>query len=58
MFVGFILLCMLYLQNADLDSHNFTVTQAGKGVLFKEWELIVEEEDKVVLFLLIQNIIF
>ncbi|XP_075970566.1 zinc finger protein RP-8 [Anticarsia gemmatalis] len=27
-------------------SSNFKVTQAGKSILFKEWELIVDEEDE------------
>lgn len=27
--------------------NEFTVTEAGKTILFKEWELIVDEEDEV-----------
>lgn len=26
---------------------NFIVTEAGKSVLFKEWDLVVDEEDEV-----------
>lgn len=34
------------LQTADSKPNNFRVTEAGKSVLFKEWELIVDEEDE------------
>ncbi|CAK1553662.1 unnamed protein product [Leptosia nina] len=36
-------------QNCDNsleEDHYFTVTESGKSILFKEWELIVDEEDK------------
>lgn len=31
----------------QVDSSYFTVTEPGKSLLFKEWELIVDEEDEV-----------
>ncbi|KAF9415010.1 hypothetical protein HW555_007277 [Spodoptera exigua] len=34
------------LQTADVKPNNFIVTESGKSVLFKEWELIVDEEDE------------
>ncbi|XP_050342266.1 programmed cell death protein 2 [Nymphalis io] len=30
----------------EYDSNYFVVTEAGKSILFKEWELIVDEEDE------------
>lgn len=37
-------------QTEDMVKYNdFTVTDAGKTILFKEWELIVDEEDEVCL---------
>lgn len=38
---------ILNLQTGDRKPNNFIVTEAGKSVLFKEWELIVDEEDEV-----------
>lgn len=36
-------------QTEDIKYDHFTVTDAGKTILFKEWELIVDEEDEVCL---------
>ncbi|CAH4018538.1 unnamed protein product [Pieris brassicae] len=31
---------------SEIDDHYFTITESGKDLLFKEWELIVDEEDE------------
>lgn len=38
------------LQTVNSTPNYFTVTEAGKSVLFKEWELIVDEEDEVLYY--------
>lgn len=41
------LINFLDLQENEPCLYNFTTTEAGKSLLFKEWELIVDEEDEV-----------
>lgn len=36
---------IFFLQAGNIKNNYFTVTEAGKSILYKEWELIVDEED-------------
>ncbi|XP_072940939.1 programmed cell death protein 2-like [Epargyreus clarus] len=38
--------CSNLQQETTFNANNFIVTEAGKSILFKEWELIVDEEDE------------
>lgn len=40
----------LFFQATDkVKLNNFTVSESGKSILFKEWELLVDEEDEVII---------
>lgn len=46
-FFGKLLNLFLFQASKSIKLNNFMVTLAGKSILFKEWELVVDEEDKV-----------
>lgn len=49
MFVFFLVLIIKFMLQGDegYKLPNFIVTESGKSLLFKEWELVVDAEDEV-----------
>ncbi|KAL4704299.1 hypothetical protein ACJJTC_012875 [Scirpophaga incertulas] len=39
-------ICQQILESSENKLNNFIVTQSGKSILFKEWEIIIDQEDE------------